>query len=49
MEIIKNHSLRHNQTNLKINFAELANYSTALGISAYVTEFFLKSDLHEKI
>ncbi|MDQ0244097.1 putative NBD/HSP70 family sugar kinase [Bacillus fengqiuensis] len=49
MEVIESHSLRHNQTNLNINFAELANYLTALGISASVTEFFLKSDLHKKI
>lgn len=48
VEVIKSHSLRHNQTNFKIDFAELTNYSAALGVSAYVTEAFLKSDLHEK-
>ncbi|MFC0271775.1 ROK family protein [Metabacillus herbersteinensis] len=48
VEVIERHSLRHNQTNLKINFAELTNYSAALGVSAFVIEFFLKSDLHEK-
>lgn len=46
-DVVERHSLRYNQTNLKISFAELTNYSAALGVSAYVTEFFLKSDLQE--
>ncbi len=46
-DVVERHSLRHNQTNLKISFAELTNYSSALGVSAYTTEFFLKSDLQE--
>ncbi|MFJ5621573.1 ROK family protein [Peribacillus loiseleuriae] len=47
VDVVEHHSLRHNQANLKISFAELTNYSSALGVSAFVTEFFLKSDLQE--
>lgn len=48
MEAVETHSLRYNPKNIKINFEELSNYSAALGISAFVTEFFLKPALNEK-
>ncbi|MGN7175120.1 ROK family transcriptional regulator [Cytobacillus sp. SAFR-174] len=45
MEVVEKRSLRFNQQNLKITFADLSIYSTALGASAYATENFLNSDL----
>lgn len=44
-QIIKSFTLKQHQVNLEITFAELSIYSSALGVSAYATEHFLKSDL----
>ncbi|MCS0653136.1 ROK family transcriptional regulator [Cytobacillus firmus] len=49
MEVVVNRSLRFNQQNLNITFADLSIYSTALGASAYATENFLNSDLQENL
>ncbi|URT68815.1 ROK family transcriptional regulator [Cytobacillus firmus] len=49
MEVVENRSLRFNQENLNITFADLSIYSTALGASAYATENFLNSDLQENL
>lgn len=49
MEVVKTHSLRFNQENVDITFADLSIYSTALGASAYATENFLNSDLQENL
>ncbi|MGA5688302.1 ROK family protein [Cytobacillus pseudoceanisediminis] len=49
MEVVKTHSLRFNQENVNITFADLSIYSTALGASAYATENFLNSDLQENL
>ncbi|OIJ12059.1 ROK family protein [Anaerobacillus alkalilacustris] len=44
-KVIKNNTLKQHQENLKITFSNLTIYSAALGVSAYATENFLKSDL----
>ncbi|MBU9721772.1 MULTISPECIES: ROK family transcriptional regulator [Bacillaceae] len=44
-EVIENYTLKQHQTNLQITFAELSIYSAALGVSAYATENFLKTDV----
>ena len=49
MEVVRNRSLRFNQENVNITFAELTIYSAALGASAYATESFLNSDLEEHL
>ncbi|GAE34809.1 ROK family transcriptional regulator [Halalkalibacter akibai] len=47
-DIIENHSLKHNQSNLQIHFSDLKIYSSALGVSAYAIEGFLKADLSQE-
>ncbi|MBU8732126.1 ROK family protein [Cytobacillus oceanisediminis] len=49
MEVVNTHSLRFNQENVNITFADLSIYSTAFGASAYATENFLNSDLQENL
>ncbi|PAE26171.1 ROK family transcriptional regulator [Bacillus sp. 7894-2] len=49
IEVVENRSLRFNQQNLNITFADLSIYSAALGASAYATENFLNSDLRENL
>lgn len=45
LEVIESYTLKQHQENLTITFAELSIYSAALGVSAYATENFLRSDL----
>lgn len=45
IEVVESHTLKQHQENLTITFAELSIYSAALGVSAYATANFLKSDL----
>jgi glucokinase-like ROK family protein len=49
MEVVRNRSLRFNQENVNITFADLSIYSAALGASAYATESFLNSDLQKQL
>ncbi|OIJ13878.1 ROK family protein [Anaerobacillus arseniciselenatis] len=44
-QVVVKYTLKQHQTDLTITFAELSVYSTALGVSAYATENFLRSDL----
>ncbi|OLS40111.1 ROK family protein [Bacillus sp. MRMR6] len=39
---ISNHTLTHHQKDLKIHFSKLGKYSTALGVSAFAVESFIK-------
>ncbi|RXJ02086.1 ROK family transcriptional regulator [Anaerobacillus alkaliphilus] len=45
-QVVQNFTLKQHQSDLRITFAELSIYSAALGVSAYVTEDFLRSDIH---
>ena len=47
LSTIDNHTLAHHQNGCQINFSNLGKYSTALGVSAFVVENFVKAD--EKI
>jgi glucokinase-like ROK family protein len=47
IETVNNFTLKHNQKNLKISFSDLSIYSSALGVSVYSIENFLKADLHD--
>ncbi|MFP7297065.1 ROK family protein [Neobacillus niacini] len=48
-EVVESHTLKQSAPNLQINFADLKSYSTAVGISTFVTEDFLKSDVGENL
>lgn len=48
-EVVESHSLKQSEANLQINFADLKSYSTAVGISTFVNEDFLKTDLEENL
>jgi glucokinase-like ROK family protein len=39
---IQNHTLAHHQKEMQINFSKLGKYSTALGVSAFIVERFIK-------
>ncbi|WP_226670880.1 ROK family protein [Metabacillus litoralis] len=41
---IKNHTLSHHQKELQLHFSKLGKYSTALGVSAFVVESFIKGE-----
>lgn len=43
-ETIKNHTLPYHQNEVQLDFAKLNNYSTALGVSAFVVENFIKEE-----
>ncbi len=42
MQVIKEKTLNEHQTNLTVNYANLSQYSTALGVSAYSIEHYFK-------
>ncbi|MCT8137096.1 ROK family transcriptional regulator [Anaerobacillus sp. CMMVII] len=44
-QVVESYTLKQHQANLEITFAELSIYSSALGVSAYAAENFLRSDL----
>jgi glucokinase-like ROK family protein len=49
-QVIEKHSLKHNQSNLKIHFSDLSIYSSALGVSAFSIEKFLRAGFgHEEL
>lgn len=41
---IETHTLSHHQKELHLNFSKLGKYSTALGVSAFVVENFIKQE-----
>lgn len=41
---IRNHTLSHHQQKLQLHFSKLEKYSTALGVSAFVVEGFIKGE-----
>ncbi|MBM7604378.1 glucokinase-like ROK family protein [Metabacillus crassostreae] len=41
---IKNHTLSHHQQKLQLHFSKLEKHSTALGVSAFVVESFIKGE-----
>ena len=45
LAMIESHTLAYHQNELHINFSNLGKYSTALGVSAFVVENFLKVDV----
>ncbi len=47
-QVVQSFTLKQHQADLSITFAELSIYSSALGVSAYVTENFLRSDIHSE-
>jgi glucokinase-like ROK family protein len=42
---IQNHTLAHHQKEMRIDFSKLGKYSTALGVSAFVVERFIKEEV----
>ncbi|MBU9712973.1 ROK family transcriptional regulator [Evansella tamaricis] len=44
-QVIDDYTLKQHQYDLQITFAELSIYSASLGVSAYASENFLKTDL----
>jgi glucokinase-like ROK family protein len=42
---IQNHTLTHHQKEMQIDFSKLGKYSTALGVSAFVVERFIKEEV----
>jgi glucokinase-like ROK family protein len=42
---IEDHTLSHHQNEMQINFSQLGKYSTALGMSAFVVERFIKEEV----
>ena len=44
LNTIENNTLAYHQNDLQFNFSELSKYSTALGVSAFVVENFIKGE-----
>ena len=44
LNTIENNTLAYHQNDLQFNFSELGKYSTALGVSAFVVENFIKGE-----
>ena len=49
LDTIESHSLTYHQNGLKIDFSNLGKYSTALGVSAFVVENFIKVDIKSSL
>ncbi len=44
LSTIESHTLSYHQSEMQFNFSELGKYSTALGVSAFVVENFIKGE-----
>ena len=43
LSTIENHTLVYHQKEMKLEFSKLGKYSTALGVSAFVVDHFIKA------
>jgi predicted NBD/HSP70 family sugar kinase len=49
LQVVEDRTLRHNQSNLQITFSDLASHSSALGVSAYVIENFIYTEMNKEL